>query len=259
MSVEVVFHGTGAGHPSADRGASCTSFRSGDTTVVVDAGEGATRAMMRDGIDLQSIDFLFLSHYHPDHWTGIPSLVMAWALTARHSPVTLFVPTGSAEFVERVLQYSWLGIRPMDYQLSIEEYEASDRLQAGSFELIPCATSHLKKYEAEGEIQGLAGPAYGVTLLCDTVKIHATQDIGSESDLEILVDDLDLLICEASHADPRSVIRMASDRKCRRIIFTHIPPDREELIGLVEAENKGKGSTEVIVAYDGRSITTLSS
>ncbi len=255
MSAEITFHGTGAGDPSADRGASSATIRSSGVTFLLDAGDGAARALIRDGVDLDRIDFLFLSHYHPDHWTGIPSLVMAWSLAGRSTPVTLFVPPGSSNFLRRVLQYCWLDVRPKAHTLSIIEYAPEQSVQAGPFELSPSVTSHLQKYELEGSHQSLAAPAFGLSLQIGGARIHASQDLGDTADLQDLPHNLDLLICETSHVDPRSVIRLASERSVPRVIFTHIPPDREVLIAQVAAETEGKGSIEVIVAYDGLRIT----
>ncbi len=107
--MKIILHGTGAGHPSAERGASAASviFSNGQV-LLLDAGEGCSRAMLRDGLVLNNVVAVAISHTHADHWTGLTNLVMGWVLGKRSTPVDLYLPPNTVEFFQNVLKASYL-------------------------------------------------------------------------------------------------------------------------------------------------------
>lgn len=67
---------TGTPSPLAHRGGSSYLVRTGDETILVDCGPASVRRLLEAGIELPSIDHLFLTHLHYDHCVDYPYLVL---------------------------------------------------------------------------------------------------------------------------------------------------------------------------------------
>lgn len=254
----ILFHGTGAGHPAADRMGSGVTISAGSgETVLIDAGDSIPRGLLRHGVDPNQIDALFLSHLHPDHWVGIPGLVMAWGLADRDRPVSLYLPRGAATFIESVLRESWLQVRPRPYRLELHEYDAGDAIEIGPFTVRPTPTTHLDRYRQEGTRQSLSRPAHSFGVEVDDVSLLFSQDLGGEDDLAGELAGRSTLVCEASHVDLARVVAMAAVDRVDRLILTHVPPSAEAEVEVFLDERTRSGSNEkpyLIVAYDGLTV-----
>lgn len=90
----------GAGGPLADprRSGPCVLVRAGRTDLVIDAGSGGVRTLMRMGFPVGGIDALLLTHYHSDHIDGLGELAMQrWVNAANTEPLPVIGPTGLEE------------------------------------------------------------------------------------------------------------------------------------------------------------------
>lgn len=220
---QIILHGTGSGNPSGDRGASAASVRFSDGTVLLlDAGEGCSRALLRDGVPLNDIVAVVVSHMHADHWAGLPNLIMGWALGKRTAPVDLYLPPGSLSFFKRVFQTSYILHERLSFVLHLHELCALS-LPDG-FALRPFATSHLDKYQVLAQEFMLSFPAFGYVLEKEGRKILFSQDIGSERDLIEELPGCHLVVCELTHIDPARFLILAAKAGVERVVFTHVPP-----------------------------------
>lgn len=241
--LQITLHGTGAGHPSGDRGASAATVRfNGGSVLLLDAGEGCSRALIRDGIALEDIVAAAISHMHADHWAGFPNLVMGWSLGNRTSPVDLYLPPGSIDFFRNVLEFSYILPERLGFPMHFHElnrFELPD-----GWALRPFRTTHLNGYSSHAERLGLSYPAYGYVLRNGDRKVVFSQDLASEDDLVPELPGAELVVCEMAHVDPARLIRLATDAGVGRVVFTHIPPDGPSL-------PEERDGIEWLVATDG--------
>ncbi len=220
----LTLHGTGAGTPGGDRTASALTASFADGSVVLfDAGEACTRSMLRDGIEINRIARVAISHTHADHWTGLPGLIMGWALAKRTDPVTIHVPPGAEPVFEELLSFSYSFREKLSFTLefaALGRFALSDGWHADIF-----GTTHLDGVKELAVTYGRAPVAYGYTLTKGDRKVVLSQDIGGEDDLREVIAGAELLICESAHVEPAAVLAMARDAGVRQVIFTHVPPD----------------------------------
>ena len=95
MDLDVVFLGTAASMPTAQRGASAILVRRGGERLLFDCGEGTQRQLQRSTVGLPDIQEIFLTHFHADHFLGLPGMLKTFALRGRDDlPLTVYGPPG---------------------------------------------------------------------------------------------------------------------------------------------------------------------
>ena len=93
MDLSVVFYGTGGSVPTARRATACVLIRAGGSRVLVDCGEGAQRQMMLS-TGLVQVDEILITHFHADHYLGLPGLLKTYDLQERQAPLRIAGPPG---------------------------------------------------------------------------------------------------------------------------------------------------------------------
>ena len=178
--------------------------------------------MLRDGIDINAIERVVISHTHADHWTGLPGLIMGWGLARRESRVTIHVPPKAAEVFESLLSFCYSFREKLPYELVFADLEGIDLPEGWRVETFE--TTHLAKVRQLAEQYRRAPVAYGYLLSNGERRIVLSQDIGGEGDLREVIAGAELLVCESAHVDPATVLAMAREASVRQVIFTHVPP-----------------------------------
>jgi ribonuclease Z len=100
-TLQVYFLGTAGALPTPTRNPSCIMVRRGTDTLLFDCGEGAQQQMMRARCGF-TIDAIFVSHWHADHFLGIFGLIQTMSFNGRTEPLTIYGPVWVHEFVETV-------------------------------------------------------------------------------------------------------------------------------------------------------------
>ncbi len=85
--------------PTARRATACLLARVGGERLLFDCGEGSQRQMHRS-IGLVQVDEIYLTHYHADHYLGLPGLLKTYDLQARERPLRIVGPTGLASLFQ---------------------------------------------------------------------------------------------------------------------------------------------------------------
>jgi ribonuclease Z len=118
---EMVFLGTSAAAPSAERGSPALYVGRGPDRFLVDCGEGTQRQLMRAGLGFRGLRRVLLTHAHLDHIAGLAGFVATRALFGIDEPVEI---VGSDETVAYVGRYLALTVgreRAAGYRLRAVE------------------------------------------------------------------------------------------------------------------------------------------
>src|SRR5450756_689587 len=98
MDLSLFFAGTGGSVPSARRGLPAVLVRRGGDRLLFDCGEGTQRQLLRS-VGLVDLDSVFITHFHADHWLGLPGMLKSFALRERREPLTVYGPRGLKELM----------------------------------------------------------------------------------------------------------------------------------------------------------------
>lgn len=123
--------------PTARRGLPALLVRRGGEHLLFDCGEGTQRQLVRS-VGLPEIDTVFLTHFHADHWLGLPGMLKSFDLRERRSPLTIFGPPGTVRLLEQVrFVYGKLG-----YPLTVEELEKGESVYGDDYEVQAFGVRH---------------------------------------------------------------------------------------------------------------------
>jgi len=163
MDLSIFFLGTGGTTPSKHRGLPATLVRHGGRRLLFDCGEGTQRQMI-SSIGLTDIDAIFLTHYHTDHWLGLPGMLNSFALRERQKPLQIYGPPG----LKKLLGESHHIYVRLSYELELTELSPGEQAQFPGFSVtaIPVKHSRFSYGYAliEPERPGRLDPALAVRL-----------------------------------------------------------------------------------------------
>src|SRR2546425_879708 len=66
----------------------------GGERLLFDCAEGTQRQMLRSTVGLLDLREVFLTHYHADHYLGLPGMLKTFSLRGREVPITIYGPPG---------------------------------------------------------------------------------------------------------------------------------------------------------------------
>jgi len=97
--LETCLLGTGGMMPLPNRWLTALMTRLNGSSLLIDCGEGTQVAIREKGWSFHGIDVICFTHYHGDHISGLPGLLLSMGNAERTEPVTLIGPKG----LERVV------------------------------------------------------------------------------------------------------------------------------------------------------------
>jgi len=112
--VKITFIGTSSGKVSLTRFHSSLVISSEKFNLLVDAGDGISRALMSSGLRFNSTNGILFTHLHPDHFSGLPALIVQMKMMNRNEPLDIFIHESLKAVVEEFLISSYLLPERMD-------------------------------------------------------------------------------------------------------------------------------------------------
>jgi ribonuclease Z len=93
MDLSVLFLGTAGSMPTVQRAPASLLIRRGGDRLLIDCGEGTQRQLLRS-VGLPDIEHVFLTHFHADHFLGLPGMLKTFTLRGRAVPLDIHGPRG---------------------------------------------------------------------------------------------------------------------------------------------------------------------
>jgi len=228
MDLSVFFAGTGGSIPTAARGLPSLLIRRGGDRLLFDCGEGTQRQLVRS-VGLVDVDEVFLTHFHADHWLGLPGLLKTFDLRGRDRPLTVHGPPGVRELLIAAMRL----VGRVHYDLRLVELVPGETLARDGYTIAPVPVDHriqafgyaLYEDERPGEFDpeaavrlGLTpGPEFGLLQRGATIrgvdpeqvlgpprpgrKIVISGDTAPSDTLRVAAHGADLLVHEATFAE----------------------------------------------------------
>lgn len=222
---EVIFVGTSDAFGAGGRRQSAIVVRGPSGSVLVDCGATTGTGMRQLGIRIEELDAILVSHFHGDHFGGIPLLLLA-ALYEEERTRALHIggPPGIEARV-RGLAASMghpLESRPWSFPIEFAELPAGRRYEVGPARVITFETRHSPDAMPHGMLIDCGGP-----------RIAYSGDTGWFDELPRCVAGSDLFICECTyhtngfeyHLSHEQLIAHRARFDCGRLVITHLGED----------------------------------
>lgn len=97
--IDVCLPGTGGMVPLPNRWLTCCWIEYQGAAVLIDCGEGTQIALKQAGLKPARLELLLITHFHADHVSGLPGLLLTLANSARTEPLTIAGPPGLKRIV----------------------------------------------------------------------------------------------------------------------------------------------------------------
>ena len=101
--MEIVFLGTTAAVPTSARGHVAIALKYHNEIILWDCGEGIQRQLIRSKTNYMKINKIFVTHFHGDHFLGIPGLIQTMSFADRNQPLHIYGPKGIEKLMKGIL------------------------------------------------------------------------------------------------------------------------------------------------------------
>ena len=138
VDLDVVFLGTSGSMPTARRALSALLVRRGGEKLLFDCSEGTQRQLLKSDVGLVELEEIFLTHYHADHYLGLPGMLKTFALRGREVPLTIHGPRGLGDLMGILRRI----FGRLTYPVSTVELEPGASLAHEGFRIEAFAVEH---------------------------------------------------------------------------------------------------------------------
>ncbi len=137
--------------------------RRGGDRLLFDCGEGTQRQLMRS-VGLLDVDSVFITHFHADHWLGLPGMLKSFALREREQPLTVYGPRG----LEELMGAMRIVYGRLPYELSVVELEPAETVERDGYLIAAIPVRHR------------GGPSFGYALVEEARPGHLDARLAEE-------------------------------------------------------------------------------
>lgn len=136
--IRVTFLGTAASRPTVGRNVSSVLIARAGELLMFDCGEGTQRQMMRYGTGF-TVNDIFFTHMHADHFLGVIGLLRTMGLQGREEPMHLYGPEGTRTILHEAVH---LGVERVPFEIVIHEMEPDGKIERNGYDIVAYKTQH---------------------------------------------------------------------------------------------------------------------
>ncbi|MEM3422548.1 MAG: ribonuclease Z [Candidatus Bilamarchaeaceae archaeon] len=281
--LRVTFLGTSGSAPTKERGMPSIALQYEGDLMLFDIGEGTQRQMMKYGVSYGSVDTIFISHPHIDHYLGIFGLLETLTLSHTKKKIDVF---GFADFEWIKDEYQFVNFKKMKKGILHE----GSRYTISAFPVKHCKNAYgfifqekdkIKFYEEKAKEAGIRGKMFkeiekkGYLIVNDKKvklediswikkgrKVVYSGDTLPQKETILFSKDADLLIHEGTfsqenekeakerlHTTMEDAAKIALKANVKKLVLTHFSPRYPDLSVFEERVKKIFKNT--FFAYDG--------
>ncbi len=234
MSATLQFIGCGDAFGSGGRYQTCFHVQSDKAQFLIDCGASSPVALKHFGVDAAALDFIVITHFHGDHFGGLPFLAVEERIFRRRKkPLVVVGPAGIEGRVAQAAEVLFPGSTARGgLGLQFFEFEQGPvRLGAAMVEAFPVVHSegtrpHAVRISSGGKVISYSG------------------DTEWTENLLPVAADADLFVCEAyfrekkvpKHLDYGTLAANRARFGCRRLVLTHMHDDMLQHLSEVSEE-----------------------
>ncbi len=137
--MRITFLGTAGSWPTKERSASAIALDLERELILLDCGEGTQRQFFQSPASFMRVRRIFLTHFHGDHFLGLPGLVQSMNLNNRTEPLDIYGPPDAKDIVDRALQ---LGYFTQRFPIAIHPMQPGESVELDGYTVRSARTEH---------------------------------------------------------------------------------------------------------------------
>jgi ribonuclease Z len=123
--------------------------------ILLDCGEGTQRQFMLSPVSFMQTKKVLISHFHGDHFLGLPGMIQSMTLNDREDDLEIFGPEGTVNLVKVLLD---LGYFNPGFPVKVRDLEPGDIVDFDSYAItafdaehnVPCLGYSIQEFERTG-------------------------------------------------------------------------------------------------------------
>ena len=242
--------GSGTCVPSLERSSCSIMLEFGNTKLLFDSGPGTMRRLLRTGSTIFDVDYIFYSHFHPDHSAELVPFLFATKYPdtgRRQTTLTIVAGSGFEDFIAglKTVYGKWIELDPGLVDIIELDNRSTDSRRMKDFTVRSAPVEH----NPESIAYRITGPGGH--------SVVYSGDTDYSENLIALAKDADVLICESAvpddlrvkgHLTPSLAGDMATRAGVKKLILTHFYPECDDAD--IEQEVRKTYDGPVVLAED---------
>lgn len=131
--------------PTKERGLTSVAIRRDGELLLFDCAEGTQRQMTHTKLSPMKVDAIFVTHFHGDHFLGLPGLVQTMSLMDRERNLEIYGPSGT---IDRISTLLGVPLYTLKFEIDIREMEPGEKIQRSGYSVEAVGVDH--------SVQGIA-------------------------------------------------------------------------------------------------------
>jgi ribonuclease BN (tRNA processing enzyme) len=223
--MQVRFVGCGDAFGSGGRQNTCFHVAGASSNLLIDCGASSLPALKRSGIVRNDIELILITHFHGDHFAGLPFLLLDAQFSRRTKPLVIAGPEGIETRLTQVMEalFEHSSKTQQKFELSVLPLKPREARSFGGITVTPYPVVHGNS----------GGPFLGYRIEAEGRVIAYTADTEWTDTLVPLGHNADLFIAEAytfetnvrNHLSLKSLEAHLAEIAPKRLILTHMSDD----------------------------------
>ncbi|GAB4519900.1 MAG: MBL fold metallo-hydrolase [Anaerolineae bacterium] len=219
-----------------------------DSPVLIDAGSNPLGKLQKMGIDDEALQDIILTHFHPDHVSGVPNMMMHMWLLGRQAPLRFYGLHHCINRTETMMSghgwQSWPNFFPVAFH-RVSERNRAPVMENDDFRITAWPVKHFVPtigLRIENKVTGKV-----LAYSCDTEPTPSLLELANEADI---------LLHEAAgpppgHSTARQAGELAAQVKAKALYLIHYQVWNTDPAPLVpEAQQAYDGPITLCKDYD---------
>ncbi|MEE9151252.1 MAG: ribonuclease Z [Thermoplasmata archaeon] len=165
--MNLVFLGSGGSWPTKERNLSSIALKMNGEIILFDCAEGTQRQLFLSGLNFMHVDKILISHFHGDHFLGLPGLIQSMYLNDRTKALNIYGPKGTTNIVKGILT---LGYFNPTFEILTHDLRDGDLANFEDYDIkvraadhdIPALAFCLEEHQRKGKFHPEKAIALGV-------------------------------------------------------------------------------------------------
>ena len=214
--------GCSGGIPTQERGVTCVMITTKDYDMMIDCGEGSYLRWQKAGYHWKNLEYILITHMHPDHTGGLLPFLFYRKLYSIESPLTIIGPPNLEAYLTDSFQHTGISHNQDLHFISIADHSEMELNKGIS----------LHALEMEHKIS-----CWGYALKDGRRKLVIITDTRRNTNSIKLANKADVLIHEATfqhhqrdkalehfHVTEIQAMEIADAAQVKRLVLTHFSP-----------------------------------